>query len=188
MPLLRKESDIYPEGLFSLPTLTHPWWVAHVRSRREKVLVRQLEEHGVGFYLPQIEQRVRRSGRTFVSYLPLFPGYVFFRGTRLVHDVIWRTEAAANLIEVTDQEALATELAQIHELQKSGAMLRPYVDLVPGDPVRITDGAFKGYTGVLTELRGSERLIVSVSLLRKAVAVEFPSDVVAPIPGSRPRR
>jgi transcription antitermination factor NusG len=188
MPLLRKESEIHPEELFTLSLETHPWWVAHVRSRREKALVRQLERHDVAFYLPQIEQRIRRDGRTFVSYLPLFPGYVFFRGPRSVHDVVWRSEAAASLVEVPDQGALDRELGQIRALQKSGATLRPFVDVAPGDPVRITAGAFKGYTGVLLEERGGERLIVSVSLLKKAVAVEFPRDVVAPVPGSRPRR
>lgn len=181
MPLLRKESEIRPEEIFALPAETHPWWVAHVRSRREKLLVRHLDQHDVPFYLPQIEQQVRRSGRNFVSFLPLFPGYVFFRGAKSTHELIWRTETAANLIEVPDQEAFGRELAQLRALQKSGATLRPFIDVVPGDPVRITAGAFKGYTGIVTEERGSERLIVSVSLLRKAVAVEFPREVLAAV-------
>lgn len=181
MPLLRKESEIHPEAIFELSDATHPWWVAHVRSRREKVLVRHLLQRDVAFYLPQIEQRVRRNGRDFVSYLPLFPGYVFFRGPKSVHDVVWRSETAANLIDVPDQAAFGRELAQIRELQKSGATLRPFIDVVPGDAVRITSGAFKGYVGVVVEERGSERLIVSVSLLKKAVAVEFPREILTAV-------
>ena len=56
--------------------------MAHLRSRQEKLLARYLREREIPFYLPQMEKRSRRSGRTFVSYLPLFAGYVFFRGER----------------------------------------------------------------------------------------------------------
>src|SRR2546428_14121161 len=79
MPILKREPDAFPESIFEM---TSPWWVAHLRSRQEKLLARYLREHQVPFYLPQMEKRVRRSGRTFVSYLPLFAGYVFFRGGR----------------------------------------------------------------------------------------------------------
>jgi len=181
MPLLRKESEIHPETLFALDPASHPWWVAHVRSRREKALARYLLDRGIAFYLPQIEQRVRRSGRDFVSYLPLFSGYVFFRAPKETHDVVWRSDVIANVIAVPDQNTFDRELAQIRELQKSGATLRPHVALETGDAVRITGGAFKGYTGVVMEERGVERLIVSVSLLKKAVAVEFSREVLSAV-------
>jgi len=45
--------------------------------------------------------------------------------------------------------------------------------------VRVEEGAFSGYTGVVTKERGALRLIVSVSILRKSVAVEFPREVLA---------
>ena len=44
MPLLRKESEIHPENIFEIGL---PWWVAHMRSRREKALVRHLAERGI---------------------------------------------------------------------------------------------------------------------------------------------
>jgi transcription antitermination factor NusG len=55
--------------------------------------------------------------------------------------------------------------------------------------VRIVEGAFRGYTGVV--LRGSDkpRLVVSISVLRKAVAVELDRGAVALLPpATRPRR
>jgi transcription antitermination factor NusG len=58
-------------------------------------------------------------------------------------------------------------------------VLAPTPDLAVGDAVRITEGAFSGYVGVLAEERGALRLVVSVSILRKSVAVEFPRDFVA---------
>jgi transcription antitermination factor NusG len=82
---------------------------------------------------------------------------------------------------VTDQGLLARELLQIRRLQETGADLVPYHDLVPGDPVRVIEGPFKGYTGVVLRTRGRKRLLVSISMLRQAVAVEFEREVVAPV-------
>ncbi len=178
MPLLPKEQDVSSDAVFALSPLTHPWAVAHVRSRQEKVLARHLAQGVIDFYLPQIEQRTRRSGRTFVSHLPLFPGYVFFRGARNARDVVWRSDVAANIIDVPDQEQLTRELRQLFDLQRSGASLIPEEELVPGDPIRITAGSFRGYTGVLLHDRGHDRLVIAVTLLHRQVSVEFPREAV----------
>jgi len=189
MPILRKESDIFPDDLFDLPTAEAPWEIAHLRSRQEKSVARLLLDGRMPFYLPQIQQTSKRTGRTFVSHLPLFPGYIFLRRVDGLRQALWRTSAVANLIEVPDQAQLSNELRQIRELVASGALLTPRDDLAPGDMVRITDGAFSGYTGVVVKERGLERLIVSVSILRKSVAVEFPRDLLARSkPGPRDRR
>jgi transcription antitermination factor NusG len=174
MPLLPKESDFYPEDLFDLPAEDVPWEIAHLRSRQEKTVARLLREAGKPFFLPQIEKTKKSSGRTFVSHLPLFPGYIFVRRVAGLRETLWRTNAVANMLEVPDQEELSAELLQIRQLQASGAVLTPYDGIVPGDTVRINEGVFSGYTGVVMKERGSLRLIVCVSILHKSVAVEFP--------------
>ncbi len=181
MPLLGWNTDLFPSSLFELSESDFPWWVAHVRSRQEKALARHLLPLEIPFYLPQREHRVRRSGRTFVSYLPLFPGYVFFRGPADRRHAALRSNLIVKVLDVTDQGLLARELLQVRQLQEAGADLVPYFDLVPGDPVRITDGPFKGYTGVVLRTRARMRLVVSISMLRQAVAVEFERDVLAPL-------
>jgi Transcription antiterminator len=189
VPLLRKEIEILPADLFEQPLQDAPWFVAHVLSRREKLVARHATEKEIAFYLPQVEKSMRRSGRTFRSYLPLFPGYLFLRGDNAARSVIRRTDGVANILDVPDQEELHRELSQIRELQLRGATLTPLVNLVPGDPVKIVDGPFQGYVGVVVQEKGAHRLIVSVALLRKAVAVEFPREAVAPSPrrlGERP--
>ena len=180
MPILSKESDIFPEDLFELPTADAPWEIAHLRSRQEKVVARMLREAGMPFYLPQITQKSKKSGRTFVSHLPLFPGYIFLRRVKGLRETLWRTSAVVNNIEVPDQEKLTAELEQLRQLQTSGAVLTPTVELVPGDAVHIKEGVFAGYSGVVVEERGSLRLIVCVSILHKSVAVEFSREHLAP--------
>jgi transcription antitermination factor NusG len=178
MPILPKESDLFPDDLFDLSAAELPWEIAHLRSRQEKCVARILLDGRKPFYLPQLEQKEKRAGRTFVSHLPLFPGYIFLRRVEGLRETLWRTSAMVSMIKVEDQALLTAELRQIRKLQLTGALLRPGAGLVPGDAVCIKEGAFSGYAGTVIEERGSLRLIVSVSTLRMSVAVEFPRELL----------
>lgn len=182
MPLLKREPEISSENLFKLAENELPWWVAHVKSRQEKAFARQLRFSSVPYYLPQHEKRVHRSGRTFVSYLPLFPGYVFFRGDHEGRHAALRTNVLVRLLPVQDQARLTQELAQLRALQESGAPLVPHPFLRPGDAVLISEGPFKGYTGVVIREKGRLRLAVAISMLGKAASVEFDREALCPIP------
>lgn len=170
MPLLPKEVDIAPEAIFELPD---DWYVAHVRSRQEKVLARFLFQREIAFYLPQTTRTALSGGRTRTSHLPLFPGYVFFRGRRSARDTVVRSDLAVHILDVSDQELIGNELRQLRQLQLSGASFIHYDAILPGEPVRVSEGVFAGYTGVVMRSARGERLVVSISLLRKNVAVEF---------------
>lgn len=177
MPILKREPDAWPPTIFEI---AEPWWVAHVRSRQEKALSRYLQQYEIPYYLPQMEKKVRRNGRTVVSYLPLFGGYVFFRGDAEAGGRAVRSHLLANLLEPNDQGELAMELSQLHDLQLSDKKLIPYPFVCAGDAVTITDGAFKGLRGVVTRECGTERLVISVSFIRQSVAVEIDRDFIRP--------
>jgi transcription antitermination factor NusG len=187
MPLLKRGTDILPQNLFDLPGGEFTWWVAHTRSRREKSVARHLLNGQIPFYLPTREKQVRRAGRTLVSYLPLFPGYVFFRGDGHCRREVLRSHLLVRVLEVREQDVLNGELRQLRRLQESGAELVPLPDLVAGDAVRIVEGPFQGYSGVVLRGPSRLRLVVSISMLRKAVAVEFERGSLTPLlAASRP--
>ena len=181
MPLLRREPDLFPQDLFDLPVESHPWWVAHVRSRQEKALARHLQPLGIPYYLPQREQKIRRAGRNFVSYLPLFPGYLFFRGTDDDRYAALRSDLVGRVIDVVDQPLLDAELGRLLTLQESGLPLvsHPYIE--PGSAVSITDGPFRGYSGIVIRAKGRLRIVISISLLRTSFAVELDREAIAPV-------
>lgn len=181
MPILKREVDLYPGDLFEAPPSGQPWRVAYSRSRQEKGLARHLLERRVPFYLPQQEKEVRRHGKRRVSHLPLFPGYVFFRGERL--DAL-ASHLVCQVIEVLDQGGLEEELASLWRLQASGATLVPHPWLGPGDEVEIVDGPLRGWRGTILREKRGLRLVVSIDLLRQSVAAEVDRDWVAP---ARPR-
>jgi hypothetical protein len=181
MPLLRREPDVFPESLFEL---NDPWWVAHLRSRQEKLFVRYLREYQIPYYLPQMEKRVRRGGRTLVSHLPLFSGYAFFRGGRAERAGALRSNLIANLLEPPDQAVITSELHQLRQLQLANGRLQAYPFVGTGDAVLITAGAFEGYRGIVVREKGTERLVVSVSFIRQSVAVELDREAIRPSPAA----
>ena len=178
MPILKREPDLFPDDIFSLDS---PWYVAHVRSRQEKAFSRYLAQFGVPYYLPQMEKRVRRGGRTIVSFLPLFSGYAFFRGNQDAAARALRSNLVANLLTPPDQAQFDAELRQIHELQSKTGNLIPHPYLGIGDAVMIGDGPFKGYRGVVVREKGSERLVVSLSFIKQSVLVDLDREFVSPV-------
>jgi transcription antitermination factor NusG len=181
VPILKREPDAFPASIFEM---SDPWWVAHLKSRQEKALARYLRERNVPFYLPQMEKRRERAGRTFVSYLPLFSGYVFFRGGRDERLQALKSKVVVNVLEPQDQAEIAAELRQLHQLQLTEAQLVPHPFVGPGDTVTITDGVFQGYRGVVLKESGVARLVVSVSFIRQSVALDIDREFIRPQRGS----
>lgn len=177
MPILKREPDLFPANIFEL---SEPWWVAHLRSRQEKLFARHLAQRGIAYYLPQAEKRVRRSNRTFTSYIPLFPGYVFFRGEKADTAVALRTNVVVKILTPYDQATIQDELRQIHDLQLLNGRLTPHPHLHTGDAVVITEGVFAGFRGVIIKERSTERLVVSVSFIRQSVSVEIDREAIRP--------
>lgn len=181
MPILEPEVALHPPQLFELSEGAPPWRVARVRSRQEKRLARHLLGRGVAFYLPLERKEVRRGGRLFVSHLPLFPGYAFFRGGAAERTTALQSNVLVGVLEVQDQARLHRELASLWSLQQAGLPLVAHPWLGPGDAVEIREGPFKGWTGTVLREKGRLRLVVSVTFLRQAVAAEIDREALAPL-------
>ena len=182
MPILQREPDFLPETLFELPPDRWAWWVVHVRSRQEKVLARECRHREIPFYLPLREHRNRRDPRHRISWLPLFPGYVFVRGD-LEHERLdlLKTNLCVRILEVLDQEGLGHDLAQVWRLQEMGLPLRAHPELKAGSVVRIAEGPFEGMSGLVTSLKGKDRFIISVRFIHRSVSVELDRDELVPV-------
>lgn len=185
MPILKREPDVHPADLFEPAPggelAGRPWWVAHTRSRQEKLLARHLRAQDVPCYLPQRERRTTSGGKVRTAHLPLFPGYVFLRGAGAERLAAYGSGVVVRLLEVPDQAAIERELGALWRLQSSGAPLVPWQYLGPGDEVEIVDGPLKGWTGTVLREKGSLRLVVSVTFLRQSVAAEVDREIVAPL-------
>lgn len=188
MPIVREEPALYPEALFNLDIAAHPWHVAHVKSRCEKSLARHLYQSSSPYYLPQLKKVTIRSGRNFVSHLPLLPGYLFLRGSAQACSEARRSGVIVNLLPVRDQGQLLGELRQINDLLSRGAAFRVEPRFATGDAVRILGGSFSGYRGVIVQEGRRSRFLVMITMLNKQLSVEFdPSVLGKEVIGDVPR-
>jgi hypothetical protein len=81
-----------------------------------------------------------------------------------------------------------SEIATIQTLVLSGAQAEPWPYLEVGKRVRIEDTALHGLEGILIGFKGSRRIVVSVSLLRRSVALEIDRALITPIRETRNAR
>ena len=75
------------------------------------------------------------------------------------------------------------EIEAVQAIIQSGLSAVPCPDIEVGEIVRLKDGPLCGLEGVLKQYRDSERLVVSVTLLRRSVAVEIDRAWVDRVPG-----
>jgi transcription antitermination factor NusG len=117
---------------------------------------------------------------------PLFPGYVFCKldpsnqfPVLVTPGVISIVGAGKKPIPIDDSEMSAIETAV-----RSGVPREPWPFLHIGQRVSITSGPLSGLEGILHQVKDSRRLVLSVTLLRRSVAVQIESDWVRPFPPS----
>ncbi len=77
------------------------------------------------------------------------------------------------------------EIAAIQTLVSSGLRAEPWPFLELGQKVRIESNPLQGLEGILVNFKGNHRVVLSVSLLRRSVALEIERSCVRPINPSR---
>lgn len=183
MPLLDRETDIFPDDLLtSEHALKEPWWAIYTMSRQEKKLMRELIGEKIAFYSPVIERRYRSpNGRLRKSYEPLFANYVFVCGDEDARYRTVCTGCVSRWMPVSEPEKLVADLYQIYRLVATKAPLAPEQRLEPGMKVRIRNGSFAGYEGVIVRRDKEIRLQVSVRFMDQGISVAIDDCQADPI-------
>jgi transcription antitermination factor NusG len=161
----------------------HPWFAIQTRPRHERAVERQLAYKGYEVFLPTYRVRRRWSDRTKEIECPLFDGYVF---CRLDLGRLQRIVTTPGVISIvgTAREPVAVEEDEIMAVQRLLLVTRsvePWPFLHVGQRVRIQSGALCGVEGILQAIRNTRRVVVSISLLQRSVAVELDDHVVTPL-------
>jgi transcription antitermination factor NusG len=73
------------------------------------------------------------------------------------------------------------ELRAVERFLASGLPVEPWPFLRTGQVVEVDQGSLSGMKGTLLEIKNAYRLVVSLTLLQRSVAVEIDRDCVRPI-------
>ena len=161
--------------------VTPLWHVLHTKSRQEKLLATTLTDMGIQYYLPLV-RRVRYYGRRKVLVeMPLFPGYVFLRGSRDDAFRADRSRRIAQIIAVSDQNQIEWEIANLRLALARLAPLEPYPYISEGMRVEVRSGPFRGLQGYVLQRRKLDRLILRVNSFGKCASLEIDGSLLEPI-------
>jgi transcription antitermination factor NusG len=160
------------------------WYAAYTRANHEKQVAGQLARRGVDHFLPLYQTVHRRKDRRVHLNLPLFPSYVFVRLP--LRDRL-QVLQIPGLVHLVGFGGLPTTLPEqeIETLRKGlketlRALPHPY--LTVGRQVRIKDGPLAGVEGILRRRKGNWRVVLSVDLIQRSIAVETESSNLAILP------
>lgn len=160
-----------------------PWYAVRVRSRHEKVASDFLVARGFESYLPVYRCQRRWTDRIKTIDAPLFDGYFFCRFARGEMSSVLGAPGVVQVVGFGKEpaEVADDELAAVKRIVTSGLPASPWPYVQIGDKVRIRGGALHGLEGRLERIRDAMRVVVSVHLLQRSVAVEVDPAVVEPV-------
>ena len=160
------------------------WYALQVRPRFEKIVSMHLQHKGYEEYLPVYRSRRRWSDRNKEVDFHLFPGYIFCRFDArqrlpilVIPGVMSVVGIGRNPVAVPDDE-----IAAVQGVVKSGLTYGPAGFITEGQSARIEHGPLRGLVGIVVATKKNCRLVISISLLQRAVAVEIDNDSVMPLP------
>jgi len=149
-----------------------------------------LEARGYKSFLPIYKCRKRWSDRFKEIEQPLFPGYVFCQFNPLNQLPILSIPGVVHLVGVCRIPVAVdeSEIAAIQAAVKSGLPSQPWPFLRVGHRVRIEYGPLSGLEGILLGFGVHQRLVLSVMLLQRSVAVQVDVAWVKPMLQELPAR
>jgi transcription antitermination factor NusG len=165
-----------------LPVNKKNWYAVYVKSRTEKKVHLELTYQEIEVYLP-LQKRMRKwSDRKKLVDFPLIPGYLFVHITRRDYDRVLQTNGVVAYVRFDGTAAVIPD-EQIDTIKR---LLRQhehkievsFKDFSAGDAVEVIAGPLMGVKGVLTQLKGKNKVAIQLEKLQLALTVEVPIDEI----------
>jgi transcription antitermination factor NusG len=166
------------------------WYAVYTRHQHEKTVARLLTGKGFEIFLPlYVTVRRWKNGDKQLS-LPLFPCYVFLRGPLDRWLPVLTTPGIHTVVGYGAQRAMIprSQIEAIRRVVESPVKAEPHPFLKCGDRVRIKAGPLQGLEGLLLRKKNIWKLLVSVEMLQRSVAVEVNASDVERVAWRRDNR
>jgi len=167
------------------------WFAVHSRSRHEKRIQQYLQTNAIDCFLPLYGAVHKWKDRRALVSVPLFPGYLF---VRIPVEERLKVLTAPGVVRLLSAHGRPTPVpdSEIDVLRSCAARnmkMEPHRYLTVGNRVLVKSGPFADLEGILVRKKGQFRLVVSVNLIARSVALELDrSDIVALSPSEAAAR
>lgn len=161
------------------------WFALQTRSRHEKVVRDELIKRDIENFLPLMTRLRQWTDRKKKIEFPLFSGYCFARfafGARLP---VLQATGVVRIIgsdgrpEPIPAEEIESLMIVMNNRAQHQYVVHPF--LKEGMLVEVVSGPFQGVQGRVLRQDKHCRIVISISLIQQAVAVEIDASCIAPI-------
>jgi transcription antitermination factor NusG len=162
------------------------WYAGYTASRHEKRVAEHFAQRGVEHFLPLYETIHRWNNGRHRVQLPLFPGYIF---VRIALQDRLRVIEVPGFVRLVGFNSLPhplpeADINRMKEALNKGVLAEPYPYLTVGTRVEIRNGPMQGMTGILLRRQNKCRVVISVDLIMRSMAVEVEASDVVPVRNS----
>ena len=179
----REAAQSIPGPAFLPDYVQARWFAAYTSPRHEKRVVLHMEGHGMHCFLPLYKSVRRWKDRRKQLELPLFPGYVFVRMAIRDRAQVVRLPGVVHLVSFSGQPVALPD-AEIEALRQGLAgnvCVQPHPFLKVGRRVRVHSGPMAGTEGILVRKKDKFRVVLSIELIQRSVAMEVDETDIAPL-------
>jgi transcription antitermination factor NusG len=181
------QNALKTETPVSLPENGLNWYALYTCPRHEKCVAHQIEQRSISCFLPVYRSVRRWKDRRKELELALFPGYVFVQLELKDRFRVLQLPSAVRLVSFNGQPAVLPE-AEIEELRQRlsrGGRVEPHPYLRVGRRVRVRAGPMQGLEGIIVRRKDRCRVVFSLDLIMRSVAVEVDETDVEPMADSK---
>jgi transcription antitermination factor NusG len=161
------------------------WYALYTRHQHEKVVHQVLTGKGFEAFLPLYTTAHQWKDRVKRVSLPLFPCYVFVQSPLAQWLPVLTTPGVLTVVGFGGEPAIipGTEIEAIRRVIENSVKVEPHPFLKYGDRVRVTAGPLRGLEGILIRKKNWCKLLLSVEMLQRSVAVEVDVAMVQRVGG-----
>lgn len=160
----------------------HYWFALQTRSRHEKIVRSQLAKQNIENFLPTVKRVSQWKDRKKEIEFPLFSGYCFARLSPAHRLPALQSPGVVRIVGFNGRPEPIPD-SEIESLKILMNNRFPY-DYSPclreGMLIEVIRGPLQGIKGRLVRQARPCRLVLSISLIQQAVAVEIDASCVAP--------
>jgi transcription antitermination factor NusG len=150
------------------------WYALYTCPRHEKYVAEQIGLRSFPCFLPLYRSLRRWKDRRKELELALFPGYVFVQMALENKLQVLELPGVVRLVSFNGQPAVvpADEIEVLRDRLSDARSIEPHPYLRAGRRVRVRCGAMAGLEGIIVRRKDRCRLVFSIDLIMRSVAVE----------------
>ena len=162
---------------------TGNWYALYTCPRHEKRVAEQIEQRCFSCFLPLYRSVRRWKDRRKELELALFPGYVFVQMQLANRLQVLQLPGVVRLVSFNGQPSILPN-AEIEALQQRlsrGMKIEPHPYLTVGRRVQVRNGPMQGLEGIILRRKDRCRVVFSIDLIMRSVAVEVDESDLEPM-------